>query len=520
MGKIQLENLTVGGLLRRTAQKYPDNIAIRYEDKSYTYAEMDAMVDDLCRRLITVGVKKGDHVGILCETTPLMIMNFYALARIGAIGCLLNTGLKRKELTGLLEFSDITVLFVGDSYQDVNYLDMCLDICSKFRYPITVLRIEHPESRVPAPKEELDLMEKAVRPEDTALMLYTSGTTGPIKAVMGSHYSRANGGIKQAEDLGCTEKDVFLCALPTFHCFSLSVNVMAACAVGGCVVIPKSRRTAVLLDTIQDYKCTVFSCVPTLFHAIISRPDFKNWDTGSIRTGIIGGSLCTKELFAGIEKKFKMTLLSSLGQTEATAGFTISDLSDSLDVRAETVGHFMDFVEGKIVDPETGEDLPTGAPGEICARGYVLMQEYYKMPEATAKTIDKDGWLHTGDLGWLDEKGYLHLSGRIKDLIIRGGENISPFEIESVFAEDERIRNIKAIGVPDTHYGEEICLCIESEKGSDLSADEARYSVSRVLATYKIPKYVVFLDEIPTNGTGKIKTAELKDLAMKKLGMK
>jgi len=517
MSVLALENITVGGLLRKAAQKYPDNIAMVYGDFSINYKEMDATVDIFARKLISAGIKKGDHVGVLCETSPVEVMTKYALCRIGAIACLLNTGLKRNELTGVLSFSDITTLFVGDSYQDVDYLDMCIDICSKFEKPIQVLHIEHPENQETAPIEKLREMESAVDTYDTAFMLYTSGTTGPIKAVMGSHYSRVNCGIMQARDLGANEKDVFLCALPSFHCFSLSVNIMAACACGGCLCIPKNRHTGELLNTIEKYRCTMFSCVPTLFHAIISRPDFKNWDTSSVRAGIIGGSLCTKELFYGIEKKFGMTLLSSLGQTEATAGLTISELTDPLELRAETVGHFMEHLEGKIVNPETGEEMPTGQSGEICVKGYVVMQGYYKMPEATSKTIDKDGWLHTGDLGYLDENKYLHLSGRIKDLIIRGGENISPFEIESQFADDERVRNIKAIGVPDTHYGEEICLCIEPKEGSDLTKEEVVYTISKNLASYKAPKYVIFLDKIPANTTGKIKTGELKDIALKRL---
>lgn len=520
MSGIALRNITVGGLLREAAVKYPDNKAIVCDGFEMTYRELDAAVDRIARRLITLGIEKGDHIGVLCETSPREIMLKYALVRIGAVACLLNTGLQRGDLEDIFKRSDIIkIVFVGNSYKDVDYYALCTDVCSRMEHPIEVRHFEHPKSVEYAPEEVLHRMEAAVKPEDPAFILYTSGTTGPAKAVVDSHYSRANLGIKQAEDMGLTQEDRFLVALPTFHCFSLSVNIMASCAVGGCMCIPKSRRTQVLLETIEKYQCTVFSCVPTLYHAILARPDFPTRNVSSIRVGIIGGSLCPPELFASIEKGFGMTLVSSLGQTETGGGITVSELTDSLEVRAATVGHFMEFVDGKIVNPQTGEECPTGVAGEICCKGYNVMLGYYKNPEATAKAIDKDGWLHTGDLGWLDETGYLHLSGRLKDLIIRSGENISPFEIETLFDKDPRISSTKAIGIPDPHYGEEICLCVELSGKERPDAEELRYIVSRNLAEYKVPKYVVFFDSFPKNTTGKVLTNELKKEAFEKLGI-
>lgn len=515
MGKIQLENITVGGLLRRTAEKYPQNIAIDDGEKQITYEELDRIVDAYARRIITLGLKKGDHVGILCETSAMEIAMKYALARIGVVACLLNTGLQEEELAPIIERSNIKALFIGASYLDMNYVQLFNKLSKQLANPIPVYSLLNPDEVKPAPKEQLFEMEKAVDPQDTVFIIYTSGSTGLPKAVMGSNYSRANCGIKQAEDMNATEKDKFLVALPTFHCFSLSVNIIAACSVGACLCIPKSRRTADLLDTIQEKKCTILSCVPTLFHALISRPDFDKWDVSSLRIGFVGGSMCTVELFKEFEDKLGMTILSSYGQTELTGGATTANPTDSIELRATSLGHLMDFVEGKIIDIATGKELPPRSQGEILFRGYNAMQGYYGMPEETKKAMDEDGWVHTGDLGYTDENNYFYINGRIKELIIRGGENISPGEIEAVIQRDERVHECKAVGVPDKHYGEEICACVVKEPGFDISEDEVRELVKASLAAYKIPKYVLFVDDFPRNTTGKIKLKDLQDLAKK-----
>lgn len=513
MGKLQLENITVGALLRRTAEKYPDNIAIDDGDRQISYNELDKIVDAYARRIITLGLKKGDHAGILCETGAMEIAMKYALARIGVVACLLNTGLQKEELAPIIERSDIKALFIGASYLDMDYVELFNELSKELKTSVPVYSLLNPEDVKPSPREMMLEMEKAVDPQDTVFIIYTSGSTGLPKAVMGSHFSRANCGIKQAEDMGATEKDKFLVALPTFHCFSLSVNIIAACSVGACLCIPKSRRTADLLDTIQEKKCTILSCVPTLFHALISRPDFDKWDVSSLRTGFVGGSMCTVELFKEFESRLGMTILSSYGQTELTGGATAANPTDPIELRATSLGHLMDFVEGKIIDISTGETLPPGRQGEILFRGYNAMQGYYGMPEETKRAMDEAGWIHTGDLGYTDEQNYFYITGRIKELIIRGGENISPSEIESVIQRDERIRECKAVGVPDKHYGEEICACVIKERGREISEDEIRELVRKSLAAYKVPKYVLFVEDFPRNTTGKIKLKDLQELA-------
>ena len=527
---LPLENITIGALLRRTAQQYPRNVALEYGDKEWTYAQMDRHVDTLARMLLGCGVKKGDHVGIWCEAEPNTIFMLYAVTRIGAVATMLNTSLQRRELTELLRRSDVAWLLIGDGYKEVHFPTQVFGLCGELpklrqilyigqsgqNYGYTILEQLH---KTIAPPEALAAAEAAVSPQDTATILYTSGTTSSPKAVLSSHYSRANSGLQQAYDLHATEKDKFCVAMPVFHCFCLSVNVMAACAVGACLHLPQSRRTAALLNAIVQRRCTVFSCVPTLYHAVLCRQDFARWDLSSLRVGFIGGSMYPPAMFKEIEQKFDFTLLSSLGQTEATAGITTASFADPLELRATTVGHFMSHVEGKIAHPLTGAPLPPGQSGEICVRGYVVMQGYYGMPEATAKTVDAEGWLHTGDMGCMDEAGNIRLTGRLKDLIIRGGENISPAELENLLAGDPRVVKCKAVGVPDDHYGEEVCLCILPTAENTAAPEEFRALMAAHLAEFKVPRYVLFFDALPCTTTGKVRTEQLKQQAAARLGL-
>ncbi len=523
---LPLEDLTVSQFLRRTARRFPDRPALEYLGRVWTYRELDEAVDLTARRLLAWGVSHGDRVGLWCETEPSTVLLLYALPRIGAAAALLNTSLQRAELAELLRRTDVDRLIVTDGYKGLDFPALCQGLCAELPRLQAVLYagrsglsggFERLDDLTPSSEDALARAEERVTPRDIGCILYTSGTTSAPKAVMSSQYSRVNSGIQQAHDLGATPEDRFCVAMPIFHCFCLSVNVMAACAAGACLYLPESRRTAVILEALSRGRCTVLSSVPTMFHAILCRPDFPNWDVSSLRTGFIGGSLYPQELFRQINDGFGFTLLSSLGQTEATAGLTTAYLEDSLDVRAVTVGHFMDHVEGKIVHIETGEEQPAGQPGEICVRGYLVMDGYYGQPEETAKAIDEDGWLHTGDMGWLDEDGNIHLTGRLKELIIRGGENISPAEVELAANGSAEIQTCKALGVPDRHYGEEVCLCVVLREGARLDEAELRSRLTRRLAAFKVPRYVLFFDELPMTSTGKVRPAQLAQLARERL---
>lgn len=523
---LPLENWTVSQLLRHTVQRFPDRTALEYMGHAWTYEELDTEVNRTARRLLSWGVKRGDRVGLWCETEPNTIFLLYALPRIGAAAACLNTSLQWAELAELLCCTEVSRLIVTDGYRGMSFPDLCLGLVDEVPTLEGALYaglsgerggLDALEELEMAPAKALSQAEEEVTPQDIGYILYTSGTTSIPKAVMSTQYSRVNSGIQQAHDLGATEQDRFCVSVPIFHCFCLSANVMAACAVGACLYLPEGRRTGMILKAVGEGKCTILSSVPTLFHAILCRPDFKKWDLSSLRTGFIGGSFYPTELFRQINDGFGFTLLSSLGQTEATAGLTAAYLDDPLEVRTQTVGHFMNHVEGKIVHIETGEEQPTGETGEICIRGYLVMAGYYGHPEETSKAIDQEGWLHTGDMGWLDEEGNIHLTGRLKELIIRGGENISPAEIETVLGDYPGISECKAIGVPDRHYGEEVCLCVVPQEGTVADTVEIRTFLTQKLAEYKVPKYIVPLDELPKTITGKIRPAELAELVQERL---
>lgn len=523
---LPLEDLTVSQLLRRAARRFPDRPALEYQGRVWTYRELDQAVNRAARRLLAWGVRRGDRVGLWCETEPNTIFLLYALPRIGAAAACLNTSLQRSELAELLRRTEISRLIVTDGYRGMSFPELCQGLTEKVPTLEAVLYAglsgesggwESLDGLREVSGDSLDKAERAVTPHDIGYILYTSGTTSVPKAVMSTQYSRVNSGIQQAHDLGAAERDRFCVSVPIFHCFCLSANVMAACAVGACLYLPEGRRTGMILKAVSEGRCTVLSSVPTLFHAILCRPDFQEWDLSSLRTGFIGGSLYPAGLFRQINDGFGFTLLSSLGQTEATAGLTAACLDDPLEVRAATVGHFMDHVEGKIVHIETGEELPAGETGEICVRGYLVMAGYFGQPEETAKAVDAGGWLHTGDMGWLDGDGNLHLAGRLKELIIRGGENISPAEIETVLENCPEIAECKAIGVPDRHYGEEVCLCVVPREGAVPDTAELRAILTTRLAEYKVPKYIVPLDELPKTVTGKVRPAELAQLIAERL---
>lgn len=523
--KLPLQETTIGGLLRRAAATRADSCAMVHGDKNWSYRELDDDVDRCARRLIAAGVKAGEHVGVWCETEPNLIFAHYALARIGAVACFINTSLPPCDLVEMVRRSDIVHLLIGGGCKNLVYPEIARQLMGEMPSVKSVLYLselgdaggfQRLEEVGECDDTRLAEAERAVIPQDTAQILYTSGTTSFPKAVMGSHYSRVNCGIMQAHDMGLTEADRFCMALPLFHCFCLSVNVMAACAVGGCLVLPKSRHTIDLLEALEKERCTVLSGTPAIYRAVMKNPRFHEFDLSPVRIGIIGGCSYSEDLFLGIEREFGMKLISSLGQTEATGGYTVSYVDDTESVRSRTLGHFMDYLEGKIISLKTGEELPAGVEGEICVRGYVVMQGYYGQPEETAKTIDSDGWLLTGDLGVVDEDGNLRLTGRVKDLIIRGGENISPAEIEAVVNSQKGVVSSRAVGVPDEHYGEQVCLCVvPSAKGFDEGA--LRERLAERLPSYKIPCYILLFDELPVTATGKVQTGKLKEEAVKRL---
>lgn len=522
---LPLQNLTTGELLKMTAERFPERAALEYCSQIWNYRELDVQTDELAAGLLALGVKKGARLAIWADTNSNTILLFYATLKIGAIPVMINPGLGVMEIARLLYVARADFLALGENC-DSDYLSALLDLFPLKSIPILSIGgrpkaglLGISELRQNGHKLSPALLTKAMRavtPEDSALILFTSGTTSEPKAVITSHYARVNSGIQQAYDLDATEQDRFCVAMPLFHCFCISANVMAAIAVGGCLYLPPGRHTADIRDAFKVGHCTILSSVPTMFHALIGRNGFDPKDYATLRIGLIGGSFYPPSLFCKIEQTMGFTLLSSLGQTEATAGITVSSPADSLEIRSTTVGHFMAHVEGKLVDQKNGSNLPYGKSGEICVRGYVVMDGYCGQPGLTKMAIDSAGWLHTGDAGWLDEAGNIHLVARIKKLIIRGGENISPAEVEQYILDDPRIAECKVVGVPDEHYGEEICACVVRVPGMKPTLETLRVSLAGKLADYKLPRYLLCLDQLPRTGMGKVSAHLLLDTIKQK----
>lgn len=518
----QLLHQTLGGFLHTQADLYADNDALVSENVKYTYSQLLRSSSDEAKRLLSAGIRRGTHVGIWSNDSPDMMVLMFALWRLGAVAMPICTSFGTSELEGLIEDGDMEYMLIDSGYKDSSFPKLCRQLsCPSQSHIIAMNHVEasgYPRiSDYPCAGDgELDYAEKQVNEDDTDTILFTSGSTGKSKPVETSHFSRMNTLLAQAKALEATQKDRFCSVLPLYHCFSLTAVVLAAVAAGACVCFPKSRRTQDILNCIEKERCTVLTAVPTLFSAIMRRQSEMRADISSLRTGMIGGSTYPPDMFVRICRELDYTLLPSLGQTEATAGITSGRLSDNLYIRSTTLGVAFSNVELKI---KVDNDKPQGSgnPGEICIRGFNVMKGYYRQQEVTRQVIDGEGWLHTGDMGWLDSDNRLHYSGRIKNLIIRGGENIFPEEVEHVLLSDSRIAECKVVGVPDPHYIEELCACVVLNPGGKLGEQEVRDAVAALLSPFKVPRYVMFLDSLPRTTTGKIDGVSLKAMVRQKL---
>ena len=526
-----LLNLTIAQFMERTATRWPGRTALTFKGMRWTYRELDVLTDRIAAGLMAAGVRRGNHVAILSENIPNAVFCFLAIEKAGCVSCMLNTGLKAGELAELMALSNVRFLMIGNSYKGVDFYEESRRIGEL--YPLeAVFDISGVDGRPCLSLEQLIQMggEQAqgfrqardeTRPQDDGLILYTSGTTGSSpKAVVSSYYNLVNGGIQKAHSQSLTERDVICCALQLFHIFCIDVNVLSALACGACLAMPDDLHTISILKTIQAEHCTVLSCVPCMYQAMMGRGDFYSFDLSCLRTGIIGGAYCPPETFVRIEQAFGLTLLPGLGQTEATAGIAIAAPTDSLEIRSTTVGRFVDHSNGKIADLESGTALKTGETGEICVKSRLLMTGYYNRPDLTTQAIDRDGWLHTGDLGFLDSGGYLHYVGRIKEIINRGGEKIIPAEVEAVLSRYPGVKECKVIGLPDPYYGEEVCAClVPACEGENLDAGHVRAFLEPRLAHFKLPRHIVTLPALPINTSGKVRRGELRRMAAESLGL-
>ncbi len=545
--KETLIDLTFPQVLDRMVEEFPDQYAFRYTTLDYTrtYAEFRDDVDTFARALIAMGVRAGDHVAIWATNVPQWYITFWATTKIGAVLVTVNTAYKIHEAEYLLRQSDTHTLVMIDGYKDSDYVGIIKELCpelatAKKGQPLHMRRLpflrniitvdsEQPgcytwqESLALAdqvPIEEVWRRAAAINKHDVCNMQYTSGTTGFPKGVMLTHYNVVNNGKNIGDCMDLSTADKMMIQVPMFHCFGMVLAMTASMTHGVtmCPIPAFSPKKG--LDCINREQITAFHGVPTMFIAMLGHEDFPKTDFSHMRTGIMAGSPCPIKVMQDVIDKMHMTEITIVyGQTEASPGCTMSKTTDSIEARVNTVGAAMFGVECKIVDPETGADLPDNVDGEFVARGYNIMKGYYKMPTATAAAIDKDGWLHTGDLARRDENGYYKITGRIKDMIIRGGENIYPKEIEDFIYTHPKVSDVQVIGVPDKQYGEEIMACVILKPGEEMTEAELKEYVASHMAKHKTPRYVDFVDSFPMNAAGKILKYKMRENAVQKLNL-
>jgi fatty-acyl-CoA synthase len=506
----------------------------------YSWTDLNHETDMIARGLLGMGIKKGDHVAIWASNVPEWVVLQFATAKIGAVLVTINTSYQAAELEYILKQSDTTTLFMVGRFKGVDYLEIIRRVVPNLdqglvkveNLPslrrIIFLGEDCPADLLPYVRlKELALQtdgsrllacKAALDKEDVINMQYTSGTTGFPKGVMLTHHNIINNGFNIGKCMDFSSADRLCIPVPFFHCFGCVLGVMA-CVTHGAAMIPVEVFDPLqVLQTIEAERCTAVHGVPTMFIAELEHPEFSNYDLSSLRTGIMAGSPCPTEVMRKvIEEMHCAEVTIAYGQTESSPVITQTRTQDPLGLRVASVGRALPDVEVKIVDIESGIELPFGQQGELCTRGYLVMKGYYKMPEETACAIDSDGWLHTGDLAVMDEQGYCKITGRIKNMIIRGGENIYPREIEEFLYRHPKISDVQVYGVPDSKYGEQVMAAVKLKEGESCTPDEIREFCRGEIARYKIPRYVKFVDSYPMTASGKIQVFKLREQAIDEL---
>ncbi len=529
----EFREITMGELIRETASRYPDREALVFPATSLrlTYSEFEQKCRETAKGFMALGVKKGDHVSVWTTNIPEWTYLQFGLGMIGAVLVTVNTNYKSSELSYILNQSDSTTLVLIEEYRDTNYYETArtvvpgLDSMEAGKIHSEGLpllkNIIYIGNRKDTPgmfsfDQVLDLgrqisdadlaeREKSVHFHDVVNMQYTSGTTGFPKGVMLTHYNVINNARMVGDVMGMTEQDRLLIQVPLFHCFGCVMSSLNCVVHGSTMVMVEYFDALKAMQYIQEEKCTAINGVPTMFISILSHKDFSKYDMSSLRTGIMAGAPCPEETMRQVmEKMHCPEVVIAFGQTESSPVMNMTRRDDPVDVRVTTVGRLLPGIQGKIIDPVTGEELPPNVQGEIVTKSPCVMKGYYKMPEETKKAIDADGWLHTGDLGTVDEQGNFKITGRIKEMIIRGGENIYPREIEEFLHKHPKVRDVYVVGVPDKKYGEQLLAVIIPEPGEKVTGEElVEYCTNRI-ARHKIPKYWEFTDEVPMTASGKV----------------
>ncbi len=542
---LELQNKTLGQWLEHWATVTPNKEYLVYSDRDlrFTWKEMDERVDRMAKGMMAIGVGHGTHVGLWATNVPDWLTFLYACAKIGAVAVTINTNYKQNELEYLVENADIHTLCITEGVFDGSYIDMVYTMLPELkesqrgylkskRFPRmkNVVYIGQEKFRgmyntaellllgENIPEEDLLKAKDKVSCWDVVNMQYTSGTTGFPKGVMLTHHNIANNGYFTGEGMNYTADDKLCCCVPLFHCFGVVLASMAVLTHGCTQVMVEKFDPLVVLASVHKERCTALYGVPTMFIAELNHPMFSMFDLTSLRTGIMAGSLCPIELMRAVTEKMHITHITSVyGLTESSPGMTHSVVADSFEARCTTVGKEYPFTEVKVLNPETGKECAVGEHGEICCKGYLVMKGYYNNPKATEEVIDANGFLHSGDIGVKDEEGYYRITGRIKDMIIRGGENIYPRELEEFLYHLPGVKDVQVVAVPSKKYGEEVGAFIILQDGVQMRDDEVKDFCRGKIARHKIPKYIFFVDTFPMTGSGKIQKFKLREMSLQLL---
>ncbi len=543
----ELMKITMGDLLDEVTARFQENEAVVDVSKAVrlTYLEFLRRVHHISKGLLKLGVQKGDHIALWAKNRFEWIVIEFAVAKIGALLVSIDTNAQIHQLEYVLKQSDSKFLIMEEGLKGTEYIEMVQQLCPEIensalgqlncatlpelKQIVLLSDREHTKGLTWADLMELgkeigdpQLIERqhSVHYGDAVTLLYTSGTTGAPKGVMSSHFGIINTSIASAEIQKLTEKDRLCLSVPLHHMFGCVCIALAGISKGATLVIPSETfHPGKILQTIEKERCTAIYGSPSAFIALMEHPSYRRANLKSLRTGIMGGAQCPLEVMTKVvEEMGARDIVIGYGQTESSSWITETRPEDSLELRVSTVGRALPNVEVKIIDPKTGEELPPGMAGELCARG-LNMKGYYKMPAATAKAIDQEGWLHTGDLATMDEKGYVRTAGRLKEVISKGGETIVPTEIEEVLFTHPKILNVQVFGVPDKHFGEEVAAWIKLEEGAQMSEKDIFQYCKEKLPDSQIPRYIKFVKEFPMTPLGKVQKFKMREIAIKEYGL-